>query len=488
MHPMDPPLPPPPMRQSMCIWVKTRTRAVSVAGFCVAIALLGLVWNGWAPRLPAHIQHLAQAHAATRGLRFLRTLPLQTTSAHLPLAALPVPKPRPLHLSPSGEPLVLSHVGGHQAGPQASFRMAGLLERCSSPTTTPTTLPPAPPPAAMPPTPSCICTGPPMPLLLHLSLPLFMPFLCSTIPGDAHAHAPPVRRILVVGATALAAVLLLRQYLQRSKAHAREAQGPADIWMLEPVLAAGHEEGLTRTNGAAHAPRQARWRKWCAAGAAGEQDPADECEDAESQVEEREEDADALRDWTNLKLETADNRNESVRNLLNDEQGGWIQLQPTFQRGFVWSRKQSSVLIESILLNIDIQRVEFCYSRTHPDRRLTIDGQQRMTSVKLFINNKAPAQESLGVGKGTRWEQEGFSLIGLEKMPDLNGKRFLDLPEAMQRRIKEYSVETKTLPESWTMAWVIEYFKVSTPRAGRQGSVHQGLCCLVLRSTLCSLG
>ncbi len=55
---------------------------------------------------------------------------------------------------------------------------------------------------------------------------------------------------------------------------------------------------------------------------------------------------------------------------------------PTFQREFVWTIKQSSVLIESFLLGLPVPPVFFYIDEEH--KNLVIDGQQRIQSVVYF--------------------------------------------------------------------------------------------------------
>lgn len=62
--------------------------------------------------------------------------------------------------------------------------------------------------------------------------------------------------------------------------------------------------------------------------------------------------------------------------------GGDITI-PEFQREFVWTIKQSSVLIESFLLGLPVPPVFFYID--DENKNLVIDGQQRILSV-VFIS------------------------------------------------------------------------------------------------------
>src|SRR4051812_4596550 len=59
---------------------------------------------------------------------------------------------------------------------------------------------------------------------------------------------------------------------------------------------------------------------------------------------------------------------------------------PTFQRGYVWSDPQASRLIESLIIQCPIPVI---YLSQEPDERLSvIDGNQRLTSIKRFLENQ----------------------------------------------------------------------------------------------------
>ncbi|ORY07070.1 hypothetical protein K493DRAFT_295645 [Basidiobolus meristosporus CBS 931.73] len=69
-----------------------------------------------------------------------------------------------------------------------------------------------------------------------------------------------------------------------------------------------------------------------------------------------------------------------------------IDLCPEFQRDVVWPEKRMSYLIDSILKNFYVPPVIFSCKRL-PDGRLLkvcIDGKQRLSSIKRFMNNNIP--------------------------------------------------------------------------------------------------
>lgn len=99
---------------------------------------------------------------------------------------------------------------------------------------------------------------------------------------------------------------------------------------------------------------------------------------------------------------------------------GNINLQPEYQREYVWSQRPElpSRLIESLLLDIPIPPIYFAEM---PDKSLeVIDGQQRLTTLMKFVNNE-------------------FALKKLQRMSSLNGKNYKDLTEEQQDKISDSS-------------------------------------------------
>lgn len=63
---------------------------------------------------------------------------------------------------------------------------------------------------------------------------------------------------------------------------------------------------------------------------------------------------------------------------------------PHFQRSFVWKKRQSSKLIESLILNLPVPQIYLYQNNT--GELLIIDGQQRLLSIFLFIAGKFPKE------------------------------------------------------------------------------------------------
>lgn len=122
--------------------------------------------------------------------------------------------------------------------------------------------------------------------------------------------------------------------------------------------------------------------------------------------------------------------NPEVKSLYENKKKGRLDLQPLFQRKFVWDRKKASRLIESVLLDIPLPII---YLAEEPDGRLAvIDGQQRLTSFFSFIDGTLP-------------DGSVFRLTSLTAFPELNKKTFAELEERYQDKVREYALPVVTI-------------------------------------------
>lgn len=87
---------------------------------------------------------------------------------------------------------------------------------------------------------------------------------------------------------------------------------------------------------------------------------------------------------------------------------------PNFQRGYVWNKTQASRLIESLIINCPIPVIYL--SQNNDETLSVIDGNQRVNSIKLFLNDE-------------------FDLKGLSAYPELEGLLFSELDPRFQRHI-----------------------------------------------------
>lgn len=96
----------------------------------------------------------------------------------------------------------------------------------------------------------------------------------------------------------------------------------------------------------------------------------------------------------------------NIKLIYDMIESGDIDLNPDFQRNFVWDNLQKSRLIESILLRIPLPM--FYFSEDNEGLITVVDGLQRLTTIKEFMDNK-------------------FALRGLEYLKDsCEGRHYSD--------------------------------------------------------------
>ena len=102
---------------------------------------------------------------------------------------------------------------------------------------------------------------------------------------------------------------------------------------------------------------------------------------------------------------------------------GQLDLQPKFQREYVWNLRPElpSRLIESLLLEIPIPPIYF--GKVNQGRLEMIDGQQRLTTLVNFVSNKFPLRK-------------------LQRMASLNHKFFKDLTKQQQEKILDTPIRS----------------------------------------------
>lgn len=106
----------------------------------------------------------------------------------------------------------------------------------------------------------------------------------------------------------------------------------------------------------------------------------------------------------------------NIKSLRLDWEDKTLQI-PKYQRKFVWTLKQASLFIESLMLKLPIPTLMFIADETN---NLIIDGQQRIKSILYFIGAIKPEDISdkeqkfinfrlQGLPKDSPWENKSFS-------------------------------------------------------------------------------
>ncbi len=102
-------------------------------------------------------------------------------------------------------------------------------------------------------------------------------------------------------------------------------------------------------------------------------------------------------------------------------------MNPDFQRDFLWHEDKQSKLIESVIMRIPLP--VFYMAENAEGRMVVVDGLQRLSTFKRFVG--------------------GELRLRLPDRPELDGKRFADLPPKFQNRVEDcnlifYIIDSKT--------------------------------------------
>ncbi|HKZ40618.1 MAG TPA: DUF262 domain-containing protein [Candidatus Hodarchaeales archaeon] len=124
-----------------------------------------------------------------------------------------------------------------------------------------------------------------------------------------------------------------------------------------------------------------------------------------------------------------DKGDPEVESLYGRWKRGRLDIQPDFQRYFVWDTRKSSRLIESALLDIPLPVIYL--SEEKDGKEYVIDGQQRLTAFFSYIDGKFP-------------DGRDFSLGGLEVLTELNRRSFKEIEEKLQDQIRYSKIHTIT--------------------------------------------
>lgn len=100
---------------------------------------------------------------------------------------------------------------------------------------------------------------------------------------------------------------------------------------------------------------------------------------------------------------------------------------PEFQREFVWTIKQASLLIESFLVGLPVPPVFFYID--DENKNLVIDGQQRILSTAFYFDGFFGVESIQG-------KKQVFRLKGLDLKSPYYEKQFTELSSSDQRKLK----------------------------------------------------
>lgn len=118
----------------------------------------------------------------------------------------------------------------------------------------------------------------------------------------------------------------------------------------------------------------------------------------------------------------------TVKKILEDIQTGKIEF-PIFQRGYVWSEKQSALYIESLTMEFYGPSL---YMAADGDKQILLDGMQRLHAIEKFVEGQLPVNiENHKVTFNDLTDKEKAYFLGL-KVPfvvcrNMNHENYSDL-------------------------------------------------------------
>lgn len=124
--------------------------------------------------------------------------------------------------------------------------------------------------------------------------------------------------------------------------------------------------------------------------------------------------------------------NQSVGWFRSRVDEGTLEKRPPFQRNFVWSARQQSSLIETILLRYPIPELymQEGLDAAEQEQYVLVDGQQRVTTCLEFVADEFALDTSVD----PRW----------------SGSTFSGLTPEERRRVLQYQFVVRTLPAEWS--------------------------------------
>jgi uncharacterized protein with ParB-like and HNH nuclease domain len=125
----------------------------------------------------------------------------------------------------------------------------------------------------------------------------------------------------------------------------------------------------------------------------------------------------------------------TIEVLIFKIENGEIDLQPEFQRDFVWDIYRASLFIDSLLIGLPIPSI-FLGKSKEDETYKVIDGQQRLKSAYYYYLGKF----------NTKGKEQIFNLKKLEDR-EWDGKTYAELDEKYQRRIRNAVLNTTVIED-----------------------------------------
>lgn len=142
--------------------------------------------------------------------------------------------------------------------------------------------------------------------------------------------------------------------------------------------------------------------------------------------------------------------NFSVRELVRMYEDGELSIAPSYQRKYRWPPRVASTFVESVFLGLPIPPI---FVATNDDFQWeVVDGLQRISTLIHFMSGDDSARGRVG-------RPGPLMLAELEKLTQLNGVGFADLPSSIQRYFARQPLQVISLTDKSDKAVRFDLFE-----------------------------
>ena len=138
-----------------------------------------------------------------------------------------------------------------------------------------------------------------------------------------------------------------------------------------------------------------------------------------------------------------------VQQLITMVESGAIDVAPAYQRHFRWDNLKRSHLIESVFLGVPVPSLFMAANRDATWE--LVDGVQRLSTLVEYVGTAA--------ARGKLDLTEPLVPEGLQKLSELNGLRFDELPKSLQLHFNSRPIKVITLSDKSDMIVRFDLFE-----------------------------
>ncbi|GAB4819579.1 hypothetical protein N2152v2_006625 [Parachlorella kessleri] len=172
--------------------------------------------------------------------------------------------------------------------------------------------------------------------------------------------------------------------------------------------------------------------------------------DGEAEIEEEKEEVDLAAPHDSLTVHE-NTKSKDLDTLLNQIKKGSINLEPRYQRKYIWPKDKACRLVESVIASLFVPALVL---HTNAEGvHDVVDGKQRLTTLRYFWEGHWPDDP-----------KAEFRLQGLNLLKELNGKTYHDLSDRAdafpsKRHFDEYSLTVTTFFQTTSQEAVLRVYE-----------------------------